>query len=71
MISLTEYPVVMEVALVSLMKREFVTSAKNVILERWYKKTFMIKEIGYIDNLNDNDYVIILLNPLIILTGGR
>jgi len=30
-----------------------------------------VKKIGYIDNLNDNDYVMILLSPLIILTGGR
>lgn len=59
MIFLTEYPAVMEVALVSLTKREFVTSVRNLILERRFKKIIIIKEMGYIDRLNTNDYVII------------
>jgi hypothetical protein len=36
----------MEIASVSLMKRGFVTSARNLIPGGRYKKTFMIKEIG-------------------------
>jgi hypothetical protein len=49
----------MEVALVSLTNREFVTSVRNLILERRFKKIIIIKEMGYIDRLNTNDYVII------------
>jgi hypothetical protein len=59
LIFLTEYPAVTEAALVSLMRREFVTSARNLILERGFKKIITIKEMGYIDTLGTDDYVII------------